>query len=354
MSMKNHIEGVFTLKTAMFVAEFDKPGETMQKAIITPEGRFYMPYFPANDLRGKLRRAAASRIFECWKAKGLAITTSLYLGLTCGASSGNPENDKTVEEVIRANKNVYMGIFGGGTRFLRSGYRVQDLDVISQTCIDAGVVPSHFGDAVEGGFVPTEYKDGQKLPIRDGYKLMHTYGILRVDDIMRAVKIEEIEGIIEGGAASVAKYQEAVLNERVDGKAAKELAKENKGAVVEKVKRTRVENMQSIRAVTPGVPLYLRMDMTDTLLPAQTGFLILCLKDLLEAGDFGGFVRCGLGKMAVRELKLVIDGETFPVFDDAENLTLSVKSAELAKLAETEVADLTPEQMALFFNSKGE
>lgn len=354
MTTKNHIEGVLTLRTAMYVAEFDKPGETMQKAIITPEGRFYMPYFPANDLRGRLRRRAASRIFMNWKRKGLAISESLYLGLTCGASSGNPENDKSVEEVIRANQNIYMGIFGGGTRMLRSGYRVQDLDVVSQTCIDAGVVPSHFGDMADGGFVPMEYRDGQKLPIRDGYKLMHTYGVLRVDDIMRAVKIEEIEGIIEGGSKAVAEYQEAVLSERLEGKAAREAVKENKNAVVEKVKRGRVENMQSFRAVTPGVPLYLRMDMVDTLSPAQTGLLILCLRDLLEDGEFGGYIRCGLGKMAVREMKLVADGETFPLFDDEENLTLSVKAAELAKLAEAEVEALTPEQMALFFNSKGE
>jgi CRISPR type IV-associated protein Csf2 len=354
MTIKNHIEGVLTLKTAMYVAEFDKPGETMQKAIITPKGRFYMPYFPANDLRGRLRRRAATRIFANWKAKGIAISESLYLGLTCGASSGNPENNKTIEEVIRANQNIYMGVFGGGTRMLRSGYRVQDLDVVSQTCIDAGVVPSRFGDDLEGGFVPTEYKDGQKLPIHDGFKLMHTYGVLRVDDIMRAVKIEEIEGIIEGGAAAVTKYQEAIFNERVEGKAAKELAKENKNAVVEKVKRSRVENMQSFRAVTPGTPLYLRLDMDDTLTPAQVGLIILCLRDLLEDGTFGGYVRCGLGKMAVREMKMVVDGDTFPLFDNEDGLILSVKATELTKLADAEITALTPEQMSLFFNSKGE
>lgn len=353
MTTKNHIEGAINLSTAMHVTEFDKPGETMQKPIITPEGRFYMPYFPANDLRGRLRRKAASRIFAVWKKKGFAISEALYLGLTCGASSGNPENDKSVEEVVRANQNVYMGVFGGGTRMLRSGYRVQDLDVISQTCIDAGVVPAHLGESTEGGFVPMEYKDGQKMPIRDGFKLLHTYGILRVDDIMRAVRIDEMEGVIEGGREGIAAYQASVLGERTNGKAAKALAKET-GVAAEKVARVRVENMQSFRAVASGTPLYLRMDMADTLTPAQTGLLILCLRDLFEEGSFGGYERLGLGKVSVRKMKLMIDGEAISMFDDEHALTLSAKAAELTKLAEDAVEALTVEEMKLFFVSKGE
>lgn len=352
MTTKNHIEGAITLVTAMHVTEFDKPGETMQKPIITPEGRFYMPYFPANDLRGRLRRKAASRIFAAWKKKGLSVSETLYLGLTCGASSGNPENDKSVEEVVRANKNVYMGIFGGGTRMLRSGYRVQDLDVISQTCIDAGVVPAYLGESTEGGYIPMEYKDGQKIPVRDGYKLLHSYAILRVDDIMRAVRIDEMEGVIEGGREAIAEYQASVLGERTDGKAAKALAKET-GVAAEKVARNRVENMQSFRAVATGTPFYLRMDMADTLTPAQTGLLILCLRDLFEEGSFGGYERLGLGKVNVRTMKLMIDGEAHPLFDDEQSLKLSAKAEALAQLANDAVEALSVEEMNLFFASKG-
>lgn len=354
MTIKNHIAGVLTLSQAMYVAEFDKVGETMQKPVITPSGRFYTPYFPANDLRGRLRRKAASRIMASWKKKGMTIPEVLYLGLTCGASSGNPENDKSVEEVVRANQNIYMGIFGGGTRMLRSGYRIQDLDVVSQTNIDAGTVPAHFGDPSEGGFVPAEYRDGVTTPIRDGYKLLHTYNLLRVDDIMRAVRPEELAGIIEGGNASVTAYQASVMSERSDGKAAKAVAKETKVAATEKVARNRVENMQSFRAIAPGMPMYLRMDMADTLTSEQTGLLILCLRDLLEEGELGGYVRCGLGKVAVKELKLVVDGAAFPVFSDDADFVLSEKSAELAAKAQAAIDELSVGEMMMFFTSNKE
>lgn len=353
MTIKNHLEGTLTLATAMYVAEFDKPGEQMQKPIITPEGRFYMPYFPANDLRGRLRRKAAKRIADAFKAKGTPVSVDLYLGLTCGASSGNPENDKTVEEVVRANENVYMGVFGGGTRMLRSGFRLQDLDVVSQTAIDAGIVPAHVGDQMEGGFIPMEYKDGQRTPIRDGFKLMHTYGILRVDSILRAVGMDEMIDVIEGGKEAITAYQLSVLNERADGKAAKALAKET-GVAAEKVARNRVENMQSFRAVAPGTPFYFRMDMVDSLTPAQTGLLILCLRDLFEEGAFGGYERLGLGKVTVRQMKLTHDGEALPLFEDATGLKLSAKALELTVLAEESINALTCEEMKLFFSSKGE
>jgi CRISPR type IV-associated protein Csf2 len=352
MTIKNHIEGVITLSTAMHVCEFDKPGEMMQKPIITAEGRFYMPYFPANDLRGRLRRKAAYRIFAIWKKKGLTIPETLYLGMTCGVSSGNPENTKSVAEIVRANQNVYMGVFGGGTRMLRSGYRIQDLDVISQTCIDAGIVPSRLGESTVGGYIPVEYKDGKKIPIREGFKLLHTYNILRVDDIMRAVRIEEMESLIVGGNEAIAAYQTSVLTERSENKAAKDIAKET-GIAAEKVARNRVENMQNFRAVAPGTPFYLRIDMADTLSSIQTGLLILCLRDLFEEGEFGGYVRLGLGKVAIREMRLMIDGISVPLFDDELGLKFSTKVSELAILAEEAVGKLSVEEMNLFFISKG-
>jgi CRISPR type IV-associated protein Csf2 len=318
-----------------------------------------IPYFPANDLRGRLHRKGASRLMEIWKKKGQSISEALYLGLTCGASSGNPENDKTVEEVLRANSNVYMGVFGGGTRLLRSAYSVQDMEVICQPTIDARIVPAHYGESMEGGFVPSEYRDGQKLPIRDGYKLLHTYNILRVDDIMRATRVDEMAGIIEGGSDAIIDYQTAVLAERSDTKEAKEAAKEakktgSKTTTEVKAPRMRVENMQNFRAVAPGIPMYFRMDMKDYISSSQAGFLILCLKDLLEEGEFGGYVRCGLGKMDVKEMKIVTNGTAYAMFKD-NSLELSEKAAALAATAQAELEKLTVQEMELFFSStKGE
>jgi CRISPR type IV-associated protein Csf2 len=279
----------------------------------------------------------------------MSFSETLYLGLTCGAGSGNPENDKSVEEVVRANQNIYMGVFGGGTRMLRGGYRVQDLEPITQTTIDAGMVPAHLGDPMEGGFIPMEYKDGVTSPIREGYKLQHTYNILRVDDIMRATRVDELTSMITGGLEAVAEYQASVMSERSEGKAAKASAKEA-NTEIEKVARNRVENMQNFRAVAPGVPFYFRMDMNDTLTLEQTGALILCLRDLIDEGEFGGYVRCGLGKVAVKEMKLVIDGHVFALFENDDDLTLSAKAAELTALAEKAIDNLTVEEMGLFFN----
>lgn len=354
MTIKNHIEGVLTLATAMHVTAFGKPNEEMQKPVITPSGRFFTPYFPANDFRGRARRKAASRIMANWKEKGLTISDELYLGLTCGASSGNPENGKSVEEIVRANQNVYMGVFGGGTRMLRSGYRVQDMDVVSQTNIDAGIVPAHLGEQTEGGFVPSEYKDGQVVPIREGWQLLHSYLVLRKDDIMNVARIDEATGIIDGGVDTIARYQTSVLSERSDGKAAKAAAKES-GVAAEKVARGRVENLQTFEAVAPGTPMYFRMDMADTLSPEQAGLLILCLRDLLEEGEFGGYVRLGLGKVNVREMKFVMDGTAMPLFEDNRALKLADKAAKLVDLAEAAIEKLTVEDMNRFFtSSKGE
>ena len=118
-----------------------KTSLTVKKPVLIGGDLTQVPFFPANGTRGGLRRKAAARVMKYLTAQA-RVPSSLYLGLTCGAATGSPDSTAlSVEELLRARQNVYMGMFGGGARLLSSAYKVSDLNPVLDLTVKAGMVP---------------------------------------------------------------------------------------------------------------------------------------------------------------------------------------------------------------------
>lgn len=349
MSHKNHIEGVIRLSTPMHCA---MPGDkikdaspTMQISIVTGSGKETMPFFPGNDLRGRLRRKAAAIVMPALVSEGGKLPLDLYAGLTCGASDASPENELSIEEALRYSKNVYMGIFGGGKRLLRSRFSVQDLIPITQSTIHNGLVPSKY-EMLEEGWAPIDH----------AWKLIDHLNMTRVDDIMHVVRPDEIEANVANSHAAVAEYQAFHLGTSATRK------EEKKAKVSDdvKTKKTDVANMMKIQVIPAGTPMYFRMDFNDQVTDAQVGLMLQSLEALVNEQALGGWCRIGLGKYNITEMNLVRNGERMPVFTEENKEEIGYQlNPMLAKIhaepAAMEVAALTVADMLSYFkHSKGE
>lgn len=348
MSHTSHIEGIFRLKTPLHCAA---PGEgqenetrTMTMPVITRSHRTYVPFFPANDLRGRLRRKAARLVMEAISASG-KISRELYSGLTCGAMDGNPEPDSTIEEIVRARGNLYMGVFGGGKRLLRSRFQVCDLVPVVAATVDAGMVPKALAERTESTFTPMTSRDGALADVQ-GFELLHNRDAFKRDDAFSVARPEELEAYMDNVLVELARYQESVLSGR------KERAKDKAKDASEKqgVKKTDVANWYTVQAIAPGTPMYFRLDMDDALTPAQVGLLLQSLLELVNEQALGGWVRCGFGRYAA-DLTLVRDGNRIPllVAGDDDAYSLAPAAADYIKAMREELAQLTATELSTFF-----
>ncbi|KKI36123.1 hypothetical protein VI03_25465 [Burkholderia vietnamiensis] len=307
-----------------------------------------VPYFPGNDLRGRLRRKAAAIVLDHITASK-KIKLELYAGLNCGAVSGKPENDVTVEEVLRARENVYMGLFGGGTRILRSRFRVADLLPIIGATIDSGAVPKQYGDETATTWLPKNW-DGT-APLR-GDQLLIQQHLLRVDDVVRVLRPDELEQYVEDAQAAVAAYQTGVLEGRVKRREDKKKAQNKEIAGSDVQKKADVGNMMTIQAIAGGTPMYFQLDFLDDASDAHVGLMLLALQALVREQALGGWVRTGLGQFAAR-LTLDRDGDTFSVFsveNASADATLSAEiEARFVAVARDALKQLSAEEMMDFF-----
>lgn len=342
MSQKNHIEGLIRLTTPMHCT---MPGDkikdatpTMQMSIITASGRDTVPYFPGNDLRGRMRRKAAAIVMPALVNEGGKMPIDLYAGLTCGASDASPENELTIEEALRSAKNVYMGLFGGGKRLLRSRFSVQDLIPVTQNTINTGLVPKKFEvvDPEKGGAL-----------IDAAWKLIGHTTMFRVDDVMRVTRPEELAATVQDAETSVSDYQAHHLGISATRK------EEKKAKVTDeaKTKKSDTANMMAIQFVQPGTHMYFRMDFHDGVTDAQIGLMLLSLEALVNEKALGGWCRVGFGKYDIPEMDLVRDGERLPVFADAGDgyNKLSDAVAGLASAGRSEIAALSQADMLTYF-----
>jgi len=222
------------------------------------------------------------------------VPTPLYLGLTCGASTGNPDSTPlSVEELLRARRNVYMGVFGGGARMLQSEYRASDLNPVLKFTLDAGVVPDSCAERVK----PRHTDDAENAAYVDPWML--TKGILnmiRVDDVARVMRPDEIMEYLNSPEESVAAHQEFIMgnnDDRKEGTASKES----------------VANMMTFETLATGTQMHLRLTLTSAVSEAQLGLMLYALNDMIRENSLGGMGRLGLGQYRVDALKVQI-GDT--------------------------------------------
>jgi len=115
---------------------------TAIQSIFTKSGREDVPYYKATSQRGGLRRAAARIVLDRLTLDE-KISRALFSGMMTGSESGTPDNAQlTVEEAIRAKNNVFMGLFGGGARILKSRYRPTDMMPVILVLLKLALYPN--------------------------------------------------------------------------------------------------------------------------------------------------------------------------------------------------------------------
>lgn len=317
---------------------------TVHQRILADGQRDNIPYFPGNDLRGRLRRKAAAIVMASLQAMGEKVPVELYAGLCSGAANARPENDLTIEEAVRGGGHVYMGLFGGGTRLLRSGYSVSDAVPVVPATVAAGLVPAGFGAYAEKALPLSAKGEGEaQSGYGDGWKLTDVRHVLRVDDVMRVLRPQELEAMIANASESVTAYQRGVLDNRKDRKDAAEGSTD--------VKKSDVGNMVSVQSIIPGVDLYVRIDMRDTLTRAQTGLLLCALRDLINEQSLGGWIRTGFGRFDAEHFTLTLEGEEITLFERTEKGDYQLASALTPYVAamRDELAQVTVASLLEFF-----
>ena len=355
----NYIDGVIRLISPLNSAQpaFGKKGkkengtETVKQPVFFNGRTIMVPYFPANDFRGRLRRKAALYIFEALHHKGHTIPLELYSGLTCGASSASPESDVTVREVLDGRNNVYLGIFGGGTRLLRSAISVHDIVPVTQETLSVGMVPAHAVPETLANLTddPGE-KDKEEGENAGKFRTMWHRRIFRINDATMMVRPDEVMKYVTDPEKSVT---DAILK---DLKNSQERS-ESKDAGEEVEKKTGLRNMVDVESIRTGTHLYFRISLAPYMTEAQIGLLLMSLRDLFREQALGGFSRMGFGRYTVEAANLAYNSETYPIFEGREGESLAINDtdaflAECLDAASQEIGGLTLESLAEFFTPK--
>jgi CRISPR type IV-associated protein Csf2 len=351
MTTTNNIQGIFRLNSPLHCAlpeenkaEKNYTKTVFQEVMTRTSGPARVPYFPGNDMRGRLRRKAAAIVLDHITSSE-KVTPELYAGLTTGAVSAAVENTLSVEEALRASANVYIGLFGGGVRLLRSRFQTGDLVPVLETTIDAGMVPAHYGQTDDENFLPVSKweNDGVRLPLR-AYDLLQDTMVVRVDDLQRMLRPDEVQAYIENPAQTVAAYQAA----RIDQRLAKKTAKAEGG---EAVKKQDTSNFLKIQSIMAGTSMFWKLGIDDDASDAHVGLLLLALEALVQEQKLGGWCRAGMGRFDAT-LTLTRNGEKMPVFassrasDEAELSSMMQPFVDAAKVA---IADLSATSLMEFF-----
>lgn len=359
MTISNKIEGTIRLISPMHCATVDASSDasgnenitrTHKQTIVTARGSQRMPYFPANDLRGRLRRKAAAIVLDHITATS-KVKVDLYAALMAGAITASPESDLTIEEALRARDNVYMGLFGGGTRLLRSRYCTNDLIPIVQDTIDAGIVPPIFGEnGVPQGFGG----DGTTGPLT-GFHLVQSRTSFRIDDVARVINADEIEKYVDDAVNSIAAKQADILGGRAERKADKAAAKAGDLKADAVASKKDLGNMFAVEVIARGTPLHCLIDLQNDVSDAHVGLLLMALTALVREQGLGGWVRAGFGRYSA-DLTLTRNGQTYKVFVDGQNAADATLTPEVdeafCKPARTAIEKLTAESMMEFFTPR--
>lgn len=341
------IEITLNLASPLFVAYPDnvdktsKISRTLKQPVMVDGAMQYIPYYPANGFRGGLRRKAMAHLLTHFNENEGTVPASLYLGLACGASSASPDNTPlSIEELIRARKNVYMGLFGGGARLLESSYRVSDMLPIIASTIKTGMVPSRYADTVKA----IELESGQARHLQP-WEVVGQRTPIRVDDLYRIMNPSQIMTSVTDAIAAVAQHQGATQANQQERKNAK--------AEGEEVKKQGVANLMSMEAIAAGTPFYFRIDLDETVIDdAKLGMMLMCLSDLFQANQFGGWGRCGFGKVRVQTISINTEEDTLLLTDlhnENDVFTLPGSVQHLVAAAKDAIATLSIADMQGFF-----
>lgn len=355
MTATNKIEGILRLTSPLHCAAVTSEKSnadgnvtrTQTQPMVTVKGLTRVPFFPGNDLRGRLRRKAASLIMASMKARGHKVSVDLYAGMNSGSISAQPDKAAlTLEEVLRAQSNAYMGLFGGGSRILRSRFRVNDLMPVLKDLVDARIIPEAYASLAPVGSTGEE-----QVGHVAGWQIRSERTSLRIDDVTRVMNGVEMAAIIDDAVNAVADKQSNVLAGREERKTSKAAAKVGDIKKSEIATKQDTGNMFSLEYIAAGMPMYFLLDMQDDVTDGHVGLMLLALRDLIREQALGGWVRIGFGRFNP-DLQLTRNGQTLAIFEDTDNpgaIQLQSKVQPFIDAAEKAINAMTPEALMEFF-----
>lgn len=341
---KNTIDVVVTLASPLYEAypgNYDKSkglSYTMKKPVFANGKSALVPYYAANGFRGGLRRMIASRIADHLATTEGAISGDLYNGLRCGASHASPDQTAlSIEEILRARKNVYMGLFGGGARIHDSMYQVSDMNPILDITCKAGMVPAWCAE----GWVKERKRD-DAMGYAEPWEIVGERHFVRKDDLYNVAKAAEVVRTVSEPVATVSAHQASVGLNKGERKEA--------GATKEDV-----ANLQAFETIAEGTPMHFRITLDKDVTDAQVGAMLLALSDLFNENQFGGWIRAGMGKLRVQQMKMTLaarGGDESYAWDELnveEGFSLPLDTSPFVTAALNEIAAITTKDIAGYF-----
>jgi CRISPR type IV-associated protein Csf2 len=256
-----------------------------------------VPVIPANTWRGSLRRAAAERIKAALIRKKQRISLPAWSCLLNGAASGNPDSGAlNIQDVVTATSNVYLGVFGGGPRFVHGGLSASISWPLVHALRDAGIINAAPDECISA-FIPDTGSE------RVMHGLTSYYHLRRSDDLSfcRADSYDHIEGGLERIADWLRLYHQRRDDDAVpaegdaaDGDEGTKDTKRNKKTKGDAQARG-TGTLTFAEAISPGVPMSIRFD-THGLTPAQNGLVLRALLDVFAKQRIGANGRLGFGR----------------------------------------------------------
>lgn len=256
------------------------------------EVRTEVPIFPANGLRGQLRRHAAKAIEKKLVEKKKKLSMACYHVLNCGAATGSPAKGvPSVSDYQKFLAHPYMGLFGGGPYLMPTGFRADTLFMKCRPTVAAGIVPP---DEAAATLEP--------------WKATHVIMTRRVDDALtfRDPMTPEVVIDYENSVNDWIEFSEGATAARKEEK-----KKEAAGEATEKTD-AKIGTWTFFEAVAPGARFHFNIETTSEFTsPAHIGLLIRSVKAFVDAQAIGGWIRNGFGRFTANlQYETTIDGET--------------------------------------------
>lgn len=261
-----------------------------------------LPDFPANSVRGRLRRKAYKIIREYAKKKGIKLSREAVHVFLCGAESGQPnETQSTFNDLRKARNNIYLGLFGGSPAMFEANLCQEPMWPVCHALAQRGFLPKSVLGMVVEPMVSEE--NGRIIYPERGFTDVKMFR--RVDDALNHPG--EFFDVIEDPAQAL----EAWLQRLDDNKANKKASEEFNG---DKAPKESLQGWSAIEVVNPGVPFLYRADgeMTD----AQMGLMIMALRLLIAEQPLGGKIAWGFGRYKASYFRVILPDGTEGIITD--------------------------------------
>ena len=262
-----------------------------------------VPVIPANDLRGRLRRFAARKVFDVLLARNEQISLDAYHGMTCGAVTGSPNGRLTFAEAAQAARHSFLGLFGGGPKMVRSALQVSTGWPILASTIFAGVLSEDLQAEVP-------------CPMNSEWLLTQRLFFRRIDDAIRFTD-GYAQTVVRDFGPEVTRWIESVSEVKkarasAGGKTGKAKARravtpsteEASVTVIEGVEnppptpnRLQLQGFNAIEFVVPGTRFFLDFHLEESQMRSGgLGLFLHALREFVLQQNLGGWTKNGFGR----------------------------------------------------------